>query len=271
MIHKQFTNIVGILVIATSCASAQSRSQYVFDDAHSQEIEQRLEQQIDFEFIEAPLGDVMKYISRTGDIPCSVSKSSLDAVGIGADTPVTFHGQGTRIRDGLRLILDDMELTWTIKYGRLIITTPEAAEQDLITKVYDIKRVVRADWVPDWRIPQGATEVPYSLEYDFDSLIEIITTTIAPTTWDEVGGPGSISAYDGRAGPALVVSQTYEVHEELGNLLIKLEKFGGHSAPTATPPPPIAVPAGLHSSPSTNPWLWKQSVLRASRMRTTGW
>jgi hypothetical protein len=32
---------------------------------------------------------------------------------------------------------------------------------------------------------------------DFDSLIELITTTISPTSWDEVGGPGSISSFDG--------------------------------------------------------------------------
>jgi len=30
---------------------------------------------------------------------------------------------------------------------------------------------------------------------DFESLIELITTTIAPTTWDEVGGPGSIAPF----------------------------------------------------------------------------
>jgi len=30
---------------------------------------------------------------------------------------------------------------------------------------------------------------------DFDSLIELITTTIAPTSWDEVGGPGSIAGF----------------------------------------------------------------------------
>lgn len=32
---------------------------------------------------------------------------------------------------------------------------------------------------------------------DFDSLIELITTTIAPTSWDEVGGPGAISEFEG--------------------------------------------------------------------------
>jgi len=30
---------------------------------------------------------------------------------------------------------------------------------------------------------------------DFDSLIELITSTVAPTTWDEVGGPGSVAAF----------------------------------------------------------------------------
>ena len=260
MLNKNFTGLVGILASATSCASAQTRSRYVFDDAHAQEIERRLEQRIDFEFIETPLADVIKYISKASGIPCWFSEQDLDAVGLGTDTPITCEGQGTRIRDGLRLMLDELELTWTINHGRLIITTPEAAEQDLITKVYDIKRVVRADWVPDWRTPPGATEVRYVFEYDFDTLIEIVTTTVAPTTWDEVGGPGSITGYDGRTGPALVVSQTYEVHEHLGKLLSKLERFGGHPAPPATPPRPIVVPAGFRSTRTANPWLWKHLI-----------
>lgn len=32
-------------------------------------------------------------------------------------------------------------------------------------------------------------------EADFDSLIELITSTVRPTTWDDVGGPGSIAAF----------------------------------------------------------------------------
>jgi hypothetical protein len=30
---------------------------------------------------------------------------------------------------------------------------------------------------------------------DFDSLIDLITSTVAPTTWDQVGGPGSIAPF----------------------------------------------------------------------------
>lgn len=268
---KNFTCLVGMLVGAAGSASAQSRSHYVFEAQNAQEIERRLEQRIDFEFIDSPLEDVLQQISQESGIPCRIATLHLDAVGLGVDTPITFRAKGTRVRDGLRLMLDDMELTWTIKREHLIITTLEAAEQDPITKVYDVKRVVRADWVPDWRTPPGAKEVPYAYAYDFDSLIEIITTTIAPTTWDEVGGPGSITGYDGRAGPALVVSQTYVVHEQLGNLLRKLERFGGHPASPTTQPPSISVPAGLHSSRTANPWFWKSRFMRSSQLRTTGW
>jgi hypothetical protein len=35
------------------------------------------------------------------------------------------------------------------------------------------------------------------VQADFDPLIELITATIAPTTWDEVGGPGSIDGFEG--------------------------------------------------------------------------
>ncbi|NUQ62341.1 MAG: hypothetical protein HUU20_07625 [Pirellulales bacterium] len=58
---------------------------------------------------------------------------------------------------------------------------------------------------------------------DFDSLIELITTTIAPTTWDEVGGPGSIAPFE--TNLSLVISQTQEVHEEIADLLEQLRRM----------------------------------------------
>lgn len=58
---------------------------------------------------------------------------------------------------------------------------------------------------------------------DFDSLIELITTTVAPTTWDSVGGPGSIQPFE--TNLSLVISQTQEVHEEIADLLEQLRKL----------------------------------------------
>ncbi len=58
---------------------------------------------------------------------------------------------------------------------------------------------------------------------DFDSLIDLIVTTIQPTTWDEVGGPGSIREFP--TNLSLVISQTQEVHEEIADLLEQLRRM----------------------------------------------
>ena len=58
---------------------------------------------------------------------------------------------------------------------------------------------------------------------DFDSLIELITTTISPESWTEVGGEGSISSYENNL--TLVVSQTQEVHEDIVDLLEQLRRL----------------------------------------------
>ena len=58
---------------------------------------------------------------------------------------------------------------------------------------------------------------------DFDSLIELITTTIAPESWSEVGGEGSISQYENNL--TLVISQTQEVHEDIVDLLEQLRRL----------------------------------------------
>ncbi len=57
---------------------------------------------------------------------------------------------------------------------------------------------------------------------DFDSLIDLITSTIAPTSWDEVGGPGSIAPYP---SGVLVDTQGFmrpKVKEELAGELAGL-------------------------------------------------
>jgi general secretion pathway protein D len=58
---------------------------------------------------------------------------------------------------------------------------------------------------------------------DFDSLIDLITQTVAPPTWDHNGGKGSVAPSP--ANLSLVVSQTQEVHEEIVDLLEQLRRM----------------------------------------------
>jgi general secretion pathway protein D len=58
---------------------------------------------------------------------------------------------------------------------------------------------------------------------DFQSLIELIQNTVAPQSWNTVGGAGAIQPF--ATNLSIVVSQTQEVHGEIANLLEQLRRL----------------------------------------------
>ena len=72
-------------------------------------------------------------------------------------------------------------------------------------------------------VPFGPGGMGGGQQADFDSLMELITSTIQPTSWDEVGGPGSIAEF--ATNLSLVISQTQEVHEQIVDLLEQLRRL----------------------------------------------
>lgn len=58
---------------------------------------------------------------------------------------------------------------------------------------------------------------------DFDTLIELITSTISPDSWDAVGGPGAIEPFP--TNLSLVISQTQDVHDQIADLLTQLRRL----------------------------------------------
>lgn len=55
---------------------------------------------------------------------------------------------------------------------------------------------------------------------DFDTMLQLITCTIAPESWDDVGGPGSIVPE--LETLSVVVRQTPSIHEDLERLFSDL-------------------------------------------------
>jgi general secretion pathway protein D len=58
---------------------------------------------------------------------------------------------------------------------------------------------------------------------DFQSLISLIESTVAPQTWSNVGGQGAIQPF--ATNLSIVVSQTQEVHEQIADLLEQLRRL----------------------------------------------
>jgi general secretion pathway protein D len=71
--------------------------------------------------------------------------------------------------------------------------------------------------------PSGPGGMGGGVQADFDALIDLITTTIAPESWVDVGGPGSIKEFESNL--SLVVSQTQDVHEQIADLLQQLRRL----------------------------------------------
>jgi hypothetical protein len=120
-------------------------------------------------------------------------------------------------------MLRKLNLTWIIEDEVLIITTVEEAENRLDTQVYDVADLV---------VCRDKHNEPWD---DFDSLIDVIASTIKPTTWDMVGGPGSIQGATLGTAKVLVVSETREVQEQIGDLLAKICEVAKKTPNAGTP------------------------------------
>ena len=58
---------------------------------------------------------------------------------------------------------------------------------------------------------------------DEDALIGLLTATVEPQSWDEVGGDGSLAMYNG----LLVVRQTPKTHQKVERVLNMLRESAG--------------------------------------------
>jgi hypothetical protein len=137
-----------------------------------------------------------------------IDRIAFDEAGIDSATPVTGRFAEVPLGVALKRLLDPQELTYTLRDEVILITTPDESETMLQLGLYPVGTLVR----------DGSGD---PANYDFDSLMHLITSTVAPDMWDEVGGPGSINVL--LPTPVLVMSQTLEVHEKTGKLLVTLQ------------------------------------------------
>ena len=155
----------------------------------------------DIHFVDAELRAVVAWLSTQYNVPIFINTRELDDVGIGLDVPITLPRlQKLSLRSALRLVLQQLDLVFIVRDEGIVVTTPEDAEAKLRVRIYPVPELLSA------------------LNDNGDTLIELTTSTVAPMTWDEVGGPGSIMM----CGSNLVVSQTDYSHGEVESLLDEL-------------------------------------------------
>ena len=170
-------------------------------------IEAELAKPFVIDVVDMPLRDLAAHIAEKSNVPVRLAKKIEDA-GIQSDQPVTASAHNISLESFLYLMLADLNLTVMVKYETLTITTIEDAQspENMVTRVYPVADLVRT--------ADG--------QYDFDPLIDLITSTIEPDSWQDVGGPGSISGFDNSM--SLVFSQRRDIHNRIEALLTTLRR-----------------------------------------------
>jgi hypothetical protein len=162
------------------------------------------------DFAETALEQVVAFLQHEYNVPIQVDAAALEAIGLDTSEPVTIQLRDVSLRSALQLMLKKLQLVYIIQNEVLMITTPEEAESQFMTCVYDVRNLVEKP--PE---PKGA-----SASADYNPLVGEIEACVAPDTWRENGkGAGDIRS----VGPGfLVIYQTSAVHEQISQMLAAL-------------------------------------------------
>src|SRR5262249_55442444 len=111
---------------------------------------------------------------------------------------------------------------------------------DLFRKLRKMRTIGGADVHRQLTLPHLSPRDPGG--FDFGELIEVLTTTIDPDTWDEVGGAGSVREFEAQG--ALVVRQTRDMQDQIRRMLTLLRRTR------------VAVQSGLFQQPDFDPFTF---------------
>jgi len=199
---------------------------------------------IDLPEAEYPLHQLADAIAAATELTVWLDTQELDVVGITTNTPITGPWENTsaeRILSNLKQI----GLTWKVRDGLVIITTPESAEAELLLRIYPVPDLISAD--VKWKRPEinrwhtdavaasrvGGTpgdtpiELPSTRDDAQKAIGSMLEDSIDPKQWEMIGGPGTQAFYP--PAQCLVVAQTRPIHDKIEHLLAEIR---------ASQPPP---------------------------------
>ncbi|RCS41432.1 hypothetical protein DTL42_23020 [Bremerella cremea] len=209
--------------------------------------EQLDSQQIEIAFDQVPLGKAIEDLRKATGLNLVLDSRALEDIGLDAECSVTLQARKRSVARTLELML--APLVYMVQDDVVIVTTESEQESSPEIRVYPVRDLVwrgldkhepqlkqiLKQFYPPITASRNNSNQPYrdllpspvldSIPTDHD-LQELITTTIEPESWEELGGPGSIKFLP--SADCFVVSQSAPIHEKLADTL---EQIRQHSPP----------------------------------------
>jgi serpin B len=192
-----------------------------------------LEQRQDWDFQKKPFTEALAMIEAAIGVDVVLDRYSVAAGPQFTANPVVLHEATARA--ALEAAIPSSDLTWTILDDLIFVTATEEAEQFLAVQVYDLNGLHPAK-----------TAAGNEIEFDFETIIELITSNIDPSSWTEVGGSGAIQDFETGSLKAVVVLQTPRNHAAIAKLLAELRALQARAPEPKAP----FTPNALRDAPS---------------------
>jgi len=169
-------------------------------------IEQKMQQRIDLVCFEQPLKKVLAKLADKLNVAFYIDERALLEVGLDTDIPVSINFTNIKAEVAIRLLMNSLSLAWIVCDDLVLVTTFEAAEEELVLRVYPCL---------DFLESVGQSSRRSRRKKGLDNLIEVIQNKINAESWAKVGGAAVIVEY----GAVLVVTQLPSIHREVESLL----------------------------------------------------
>ncbi|MEJ7590483.1 MAG: hypothetical protein WKF77_02975, partial [Planctomycetaceae bacterium] len=222
------------------------------------QIETSLGQKVSLHFHDVPLTEVIRHIATVHGINIAMKTRAIETEGLTANQLVSIDVDGITLKSALNLLLDQAGgLVYSIENETLMISNRLEQETTMALATYPVADLV----VPlSMSVSTGGNLVQmgsdraaagtglYQLDdqltvglggskgrqpsdprsqasngVDFSGLIDLITTSVEPGTWDMDGGSATIATEENTL--SLVIRQTSAVHEQIADLLSQLRKL----------------------------------------------
>ena len=219
--------------VADEPADRQRRRQT--DQAVQAQLGRRLPE---INFDRVGLTDVVDFLRDVTNANIFINWKALEAAGVERNAPVTVRLKDVAFGKALDTVLksaggDAVKLAYAVDDGVITVSTADDLAQDVITRVYDVRDLVRAK-----AGAAGEAAAPAD-EARFETVTRLVTGSVAPGSWRDRGGTtGSVRAMAGQ----LIVTQTAENHEAIANLLAQTRKLMGLDAVEAQNAPILKAP-----------------------------
>ena len=214
---------------------------------------------VSLHFDNEPLFKIMQHIADSQGINVVVDEGGLQEVQVTQSTPISINVDGVQLRSALNLMLGQLHLDYTIENEVLNITSQTRQQGGMKVEVYQVADLVVPINVRNPSVAMepannplglaggaGMPQIPAQIngdvsltglpqapidqvmtdkqrQYQFEALTGLITGTIAPDSWAEFNGQGSVEKHESTL--SLVIRQTQKVHQEISDLLEQLRRL----------------------------------------------